>query len=83
MGSWISVGSPDLSEGSPDLLKGSPGLLEGLEGPGRGDVQTEFLPILQDFVPYQGRCPKSVRNFFNTKMKDFNIDSFVSIFLQP
>ena len=21
-------------------------------------VQTEFLPILQDFVPYWGRCPK-------------------------
>ena len=23
------------------------------------DGQTEFLPILQDFVPYRGRCPAS------------------------
>ena len=22
------------------------------------DVRTENLPILQDFVPYRGRCPK-------------------------
>ena len=25
----------------------------------RGDEQTENLPILQDFVPYWGRCPAS------------------------
>ena len=25
----------------------------------RTDVRTENLPILQDFVPYWGRCPKS------------------------
>ena len=25
---------------------------------GRTDGWTEFLPILQDFVPYRGRCPK-------------------------
>ena len=24
---------------------------------GRTDKRTEFLPILQDFVPYRGRCP--------------------------
>ena len=26
---------------------------------GRMDGWTEFLPILQDFVPYPGRCPKT------------------------
>ena len=26
--------------------------------------QTENLPILQDFVPYRGRCPKSTRKTF-------------------
>ena len=34
------------------------------EAPGGGtdertDERTEFLPILQDFVPYRGRCPKT------------------------
>ena len=24
---------------------------------GRTDIRTENLPILQDFVPYRGRCP--------------------------
>ena len=28
-------------------------------GDGRTNGRTEFLPILQDFVPYRGRCPKS------------------------
>ena len=28
---------------------------------GRTDVRTENLPILQDFVPYRGRCPKRER----------------------
>ena len=26
------------------------------------NVRTENLPILQDFVPYRGRCPKSKKN---------------------
>ena len=26
----------------------------------RTDGRTEFLPILQDFVPYRGRCPTTV-----------------------
>ena len=26
---------------------------------GRKYIQTENLPILQDFVPYRGRCPAS------------------------
>ena len=25
------------------------------------DVRTENLPILQDFVPYGGRCPKTAK----------------------
>ena len=27
---------------------------------GRIDGQMKFLPILQDFVPYQGRCPATL-----------------------
>ena len=33
-------------------------------GPPRGewmDEWTENLPILQDFIPYRGRCPKTIR----------------------
>ena len=29
---------------------------------GRKDEQTEFLPILQDFVPYRDRCPKKQKS---------------------
>ena len=29
----------------------------------RMEGRTEFLPILQDFVPCQGRCPKRGRSF--------------------
>ena len=32
---------------------------EGGQTNGRTDKQTENLLILQDFVPYQGRCPTS------------------------
>ena len=28
---------------------------------GQTNVRTENLPILQDFVPYQGHCPKKDR----------------------
>ena len=28
---------------------------------GRTDGRTENLPILQDFVPYRGRCPASIK----------------------
>ena len=34
---------------------------------GRTDERTENLPILQDFVPYRGRCPKRT-----TLMDQFN-----------
>ena len=31
------------------------------------DVRTEFLPILQDFVPRRGRCPAALCNFTASK----------------
>ena len=30
---------------------------------GRTDKRTENLPILQDFIPYRGRCPKGLPEF--------------------
>ena len=36
---------------------------------GRTDVRTENLPILQDFVPYRGRCPASQRKIYGNKEK--------------
>ena len=33
----------------------------------RTDVRTEFLPILQDFVPCWGRCPATLCNFTTSK----------------
>ena len=37
--------------------------------PARTDVRTENLPILQDFVPYRGRCPASQRKIYANKEK--------------
>ena len=31
------------------------------------DGRTEFLPILQDFVPSRGRCPATLSDFSTTK----------------
>ena len=31
------------------------------------DGRTEFLPILQDFVPCRGRCPATFCNFVTSK----------------
>ena len=36
---------------------------------GQTDVCTENLPILQDFVPYRGRCPASQRKIYANKEK--------------
>ena len=33
-------------------------------GDGRTDKQSEFLPILQDFVHYRGRCPKRKKYYY-------------------
>ena len=43
-------------------MPGSWALKGGTDGRtnGRTDGRTENLPILQDFVPYRGRCPKSL-----------------------
>ena len=69
----LSEGSDGLSEGPEGLSEGPEGLPEGSEGlPGgqggrdvRRDVgtyvRTELLPILHDFVPCWGRCPKRVQ----------------------
>ena len=38
-------------------------------GDGLEDGQTEFLPILQDFVPCWGRCPATLCNFTTSKRK--------------
>ena len=61
-----SEGLPARSEGLPARSEDLPARSEGLWAGSRGDVQTygrtyihtENLPILQDFVPYRGRCPK-------------------------
>ena len=59
---------PGLSPSQPSLrlqawLAGPQAWLDGPEGGGRTDERmngrTENLPILQDFVPYRGRCPAS------------------------
>merc|ERR1712055_578070 len=70
---WLA-GSEACLAGSEAWLAGSEACLAGcwaLEG---GDVRTdvrtyvrtygrtENLPILQDFVPYRGRCPKSIHS---------------------
>ena len=33
----------------------------------RTNRRTEFLPILQDFVPCRGRCPKSVNSIYTLR----------------
>ena len=56
---------PDVRPSQPGRLTGSQAWLDGHEGDGWTDVQmslqtnkwTENIPILQDFVPYQGRFP--------------------------
>ena len=67
----LPEGLEGLQKGPEGLQEGPEGLLEGPEGlrvltsrkdrrmDVRTDGQTEFLPILQDFVPCRGRCPKN------------------------
>ena len=32
--------------------------------------RTEFLPILQDFVPYRGRCPATIKVTIRKTIKE-------------
>ena len=58
---------------------------------GRMDVRTENLPILQDFVPYRGRCPASQRKIYANKEKQgkgiadhlMPLGDWFSLFLSP
>ena len=56
---FLSKGSDGQLEGSGGQPAGSEGQPEGGRAEKRTDKQTEFLPILQDFVPSRGRCPKT------------------------
>ena len=52
-------GLAEALRGLSEALRGLAEALRGLAwGGGRIYGWTEFLPILQDFVPYRGRCPK-------------------------
>ena len=44
---WASLGLAQASGGTDERMNE------------RTNERTEFLPILQDFVPYRGRCPAS------------------------
>ena len=47
-------------EGMEAQLERSEGQLRGGRADERMNERMENLPILQDFVPYRDRCPKSV-----------------------
>jgi len=56
---WLGP-RPDWLDLSPGWLGLSPGWPRG--GDGRTNRSMENLPILQNFVPYRGRCPKTGKN---------------------
>ena len=63
---WVA-GSEAWLSGSEACLAGSEPCLAGFWALGgrvneRTNERTENLPILQDFVPYRGRCPKRERH---------------------
>ena len=41
---------------------------------GRTDGRTDFLPILQDFVPYRGCCPTSRYTFETAKLRGIRVN---------
>ena len=58
------VGPPEGPEGLPEGPEGLPGAQGGLLRTDRHtdvwtDKRTEFLPILQEFIPCRGRSPKT------------------------
>ena len=70
-----SEGQPEESEGFEGQLGGSEGAPEGSESQpwgwtdGRTYIRTGFLPILQDFVPSQGRCPSILSDLTASKQQ--------------
>ena len=63
LGGWLGL--------RPGWLGLRPGWMaqRGERTDGRTDERTENLPILQDFVPYRGRCPASQRKIYANKEK--------------
>ena len=55
----LPTGSKALPAGSEALPAGSEVLIDCQNR--LTDGRMEILPILQDFVPYQGRCPASIK----------------------
>ena len=50
------------------MAQGGNGRMDGRTN-GQTNKRTENLPILQDFVPYWGRCPASQRKIYANKEK--------------
>ena len=78
-------GQPAGSEGQPAGSEGQPAGSEGQpEGggrtDGRADGRTEFLPILQDFVPCRGRCPATLCDFTTSKKQGTGTADFMMPF---
>ena len=61
---------PEGPESLPEGPEGLPGGWVGMDGP--MDKQTEFLLILQDFVPCRGRCPKRQKKRFQIMLSQEN-----------
>ena len=57
-GQRVCQRGPMAYQRGPRALKRGLGAWQGVRGDGCMDGQMEFLPILQDFVPYRGRCQK-------------------------
>ena len=66
------AGSEACLAGSKACLAGSWALEGGTDGhtDGHTNGRTENLPILQDFVPYRGRCPKRKGKIKERKKKE-------------
>ena len=60
-GQRVCQRGPMACQRGPRALKRGLGAWQGVRGDGCMDGQMEFLPILQDFVPYRGRCQKKRR----------------------
>ena len=67
-------GPPNCIQGPQTPLACLRPLLQGLIPPFTRtiakDGRTEFLPILQDFVPYRGRCPATIEVTIEKTIKE-------------